>query len=403
MRAHEESAIKSSRLAAAYTRKRQSAAAGERGKPFTQMLPAWLTWSEETKRHETIPQRAAVVQRIFVMADQGLGQHAVAQRLNADGVPTFGGRGKQRKADAWHRSYINKILTNSAVVGTFTPHQKRTDTQGKRKRVPLDPVDNYFPAIIERDLFERVASRVWAIAPRGRHVTAEPKSIFAGLLKCAHCGGTVTRMSKGSDNVYLICSRANRKLGCKYQAVRYGDAERALLENATVIMQEAPRGQEATEIEQEIANLDIVVSDLADEARELVDELIRDKSNAKRAALREKERELEEERERLRSLRAHRDTLASPYVARRLQALEHALTRKPLNIVEANKALKEAVSRIVFNPETAELTLHWHHAPEQSTDAGPFASRHFNVFDEVPGGYIYRAKRGAKAVKKVGA
>jgi hypothetical protein len=100
-----------------------------------------------------------------------------------------------------------------------------------------------------------------------------------------------------------------------------------------------------------------------------------------RAALREKERELAEARERLRSLRVRRDTLARPYVTRRLQALEQALTRKPLNVVEANKALKEAVSRIVINPETAELLLHWHHAPEQPTDAGPFHSRHYTTFD----------------------
>jgi hypothetical protein len=48
----------------------------------------------------------------------------------------------------------------------------------------------------------------------------------------------------------------------------------------------------------------------------------------------------------------------------------------------------------VINPETAELTLHWHHAPDQPTEAGPFASRHMTTFDEVPGGYVYRAKRG---------
>jgi hypothetical protein len=59
-----------------------------------------------------------------------------------------------------------------------------------------------------------------------------------------------------------------------------------------------------------------------------------------------------------------------------------ALAHKPLNVVEVNKALKEAVSRIVLNPETAELTLHWHHAPEQPTEAGPFYSRHYKGFDE---------------------
>jgi hypothetical protein len=81
-------------------------------------------------------------------------------------------------------------------------------------------------------------------------------------------------------------------------------------------------------------------------------------------------------------------------VARRLRALERALTRKPLNVVEANKALKEAVSRIVINPESTALTLHWHHAPDQPTDAGRFASRHMTTFDVVPGGYVYRPQRG---------
>jgi DNA invertase Pin-like site-specific DNA recombinase len=273
MRGHEESATKSRRVTDAYDRKRKAAAEHtENGKPFTRMLPAWLTWNEDTQRHEAILERAAVVRRIFEMAEEGLGQHAIAQRLNAGGEPTFGGRGNQRKADAWHRSYIRKLLTNSAVVGTFTPHQRRKG--GNRSRVPLDPVENYFPAIVERDLFEHVASRAQAIAPRGRNAAAEPKSIFAGLLRCAHCGGTVTRMSKGSDNVYLICSRANRRLPCKYQAVRYEDVERALVENTTVIMQEAPRGEETASIEQEITNLDTAVNAIEIETRDLAHELI---------------------------------------------------------------------------------------------------------------------------------
>jgi len=91
-----------------------------------------LTWNEDTQRYEAIRERAAVVLRIFEMAEGGLGQHAIAQRLNAEGEPTFGGRGNQRKADAWHRSYIRKLLTNSAVVGTFTPHQRRKGGSGSR-------------------------------------------------------------------------------------------------------------------------------------------------------------------------------------------------------------------------------------------------------------------------------
>jgi DNA invertase Pin-like site-specific DNA recombinase len=383
MRGHEESATKSRRLADAYDRKRKRAAEGDTTQPFTRMLPAWIEWLKDKQRYALIPERAKVIETIFRLAGDGVGQHAIAQRLNAEGVPTFGGtHGKQRKADAWHRTYIKKILANPAVVGTFTPHQKRTDAQGRRERVPLDPVENYFPAVIGRELFERVASRARATGARGRNAAIEPKSVFAGLLRCAHCGGTVTRMPKGDNNVYLICSRANRRAGCdKYQAVRYDDVERALVENVSVIMEEAPRGKETEEIDAEAGNLDAVVSVIEDEARELVQELIREKTNAKRALLREKERELEQARERLRSLRAHRDTLASPYVARRLQALEQALTHKPLKVVEANQALKETVSHIVINPETAELKLYWHHAPDAPTDAGPFHSRHYTGFD----------------------
>jgi hypothetical protein len=364
-------------------------------RPFTRMLPAWLTWNEDAKENKAIPDRATVVRRIFQMADSGLGQHAIAQRLNVEGVPTFGGLGNQRKADVWQRSYVKRVLTNSAVVGVFTPHQRRRDTQGKISRIPLDPIDNYFPAVIERELFERVASRAQATAARGRNAAAGPKSVFAGLLRCSHCGGIVTRMVKRA-NVYLICSRANRRRECKYQAVRYRDVEHALIENAKVIVEEAPRGLDTEELEAAIANLDIVVGIIGDEAQELTDELIREKSNALRARLREKEREYEEARESLRELRARRDALAKPYVARRLQALEAALAHQPLNVIEANKVLKEAASRIVINPEAGSMLIYWHHAPEQPTEAGPFHSKHNNTFDVVPGGYVHRKPKRAK-------
>jgi flagellar motility protein MotE (MotC chaperone) len=279
---------------------------------------------------------------------------------------------------------VQKLLTNSAVIGTFTPHQRRTGTNGKRQRQPLDPIEGHFPAVVDRELFERVASRARATAARGRNAAAEPASIFAGVLKCARCGGVVTRVSKGK-HVYLVCSKANRKGtkdGCKYQAVRYQDVEQALVVNAHVIIDEAPRGPETEELESEITNLDVVVDVIRDEARDLADELIREKSGVLRARLREKEAELEATQERLRTLRARRDTLARPYVQKRLAALGDALGRKPLNVAEANKALKEVVSKMVLDPEGSRLTIHWHHS-DMSTEAGPFFSRHDRTFHEV--------------------
>lgn len=265
IRGNEESATKSRRVADAYERKRKDAAAGNVTKLFTRMLPAWLQWSNGA--YAAIPERAAVIQSIFEKAGEGWGQHRIAQWLNEQDTPTWGGRGKQRKAENWHRSYVQKLLTNSAVIGVFTPHQRRSGANGKRTRQPLDPIEGYFPAVVGRELFERVASSTRATAARGRNAAAEPVSIFAGVLKCACCGGVVTRVSKG-EHVYLVCSKANRKgaSACKYQAVRYQDVEQALVVNAHAIIDDAPRGPETEELESEIANLDAAVDFIADGA-----------------------------------------------------------------------------------------------------------------------------------------
>ena len=276
----------------------------------------------------------------------------------APGLPAFNVVGLPDKAVSEARERVRSALTAS---GLALPSRRITI--------------NLVPA-------ERVASSGRAIAARGRNAALAPASIFAGVLKCAHCDGAVTRVSKG-QYVYLVCSKANRKGtgACKYEAVRYDDVELALRRNARVIIRDAPRGPQTAELESEIANLDIVVSLIADEARDIADELMLEKSGVLRARLRAKEVELDAARERLRVLLAQRDTLARPYVQRKLAALLGALRRKPFNVADVNKALKVAVSKIVLDPEGGRLAIHWHHANEPSDDV-PFFSRHSKVFDD---------------------
>jgi hypothetical protein len=380
IRANQESARKSGLLADVYERKRRDAASGQaKTKPFTRMLPAWLVWSEETSAHELVPERAEVLHSIFEKADAGWSKHRIARWLNKRQVDTWG-QGK-RKAEFWHSSYIQKLLTSQAVLGTFTPHRATKDKTGARKRKPLDPINNYWPAVIDRDLFDRVEAQAKATAARGRNAGAEPRSIFAGVIKCGRCGGAVVRVTKGK-HVYLVCSRANAKAhGCEYRAVRYASAEQALRVNARALIEEAPRGRETVEMDEEIRGWDEEVSALMDEAREVVDVVVRDKSQAAQRRLREKEAELEEARERLRELRTRRDAVAGPSVRRRLAAVQAALEQKPFNVVEANKALKQAVAKIVMFPERARLTIHWRHAEEPQEL--PFHSRHMR-WDATP-------------------
>jgi DNA invertase Pin-like site-specific DNA recombinase len=385
MRANMESRMKGDRVGKAYEGKRREAKERlKQGKPFTRMLPAWLRWNDETKLIEADTKRAEVLQSIFEKASAGWGQHRIAHWLNETGVPTFGGTGNQRRAAQWNRSYVKKLLSNRAVIGTFTPQQRIKDKSGKRKRKPLQAIEGYFPAVVDPDLFERVATRMKVTAARGRNASADPASIFAGVLKCARCGGTVTRVAKGTY-VYLVCSRAHRKGGCRYLAVAYKDVESAFRRNARRIIRDAPRGKGAEEIDAEIANLDAVIDDVTEEATRIADELVEEKSELLRQRLWEKEAALDKAKAELKALRVKRNTEVAPFVYRRLLSLSEALRQKPFSVSEVNKALKEAASKIVLDPEEGRLWVYWHHHEGEPTDGGPFYSRHLTVFDDGEG------------------
>jgi hypothetical protein len=81
----------------------------------------------------------------------------------------------------WHRTYVSKILGSASVVGIFTPHRALKDATGARKRKPLDPVVGYFPAIVDRETFDCVAS--W---------------LGAGLLQRLEAHNAVDDRAKGS-------------------------------------------------------------------------------------------------------------------------------------------------------------------------------------------------------------
>jgi DNA invertase Pin-like site-specific DNA recombinase len=361
IRAHEESAVKGARVAGAYERKRQQATiAAREGRPdlFTRMLPAWLDWDEKTGTHDVDQERAGIVREMFRRAAAGDGQHKIAQWLNAQKIPTWSRT--KRKATYWHRSYVAKILANPAVMGTFVPHRKSVDEKGKRQRKPLDPIPNHYPAIVDADTFDIVASR---FRPRGRHANQPTRSLFSGVMKCSHDGATVSRVSKG-DYVYLVCSRANAKAATHpIQAVRYDDVEKAFRRAAKGIIADAPRTTDV-DLEDQIRQCGVNIDAGEIIVEELVEELVGHKSDALRRKLQEAEAALEQERGKLRALIARRDTLGPERVERKLQALYKALTLKRFDVAEANAALRQAVRKIVMDVDTGTLAIHWHHAPD---------------------------------------
>lgn len=366
IRANEESATKGVRVAKAHAARRQKFAGQEKlSKPYTRKLPAWIRWSDETSEYELIEDRAELLRWMFEMADDGTGAYSIAAHLNDTKADTWGAGGW--KAAHWHRSYIRKCLTNKAAIGVFVPHTVRK-VEGKRskERKPQEPILHRFPAAVERELFERVNARLSTTEARGKNAKAPVRSIFAGIMKCRHCGGTVTRVNKG-QHVYLVCAAAHAKAGTckKYESVPYAEAVSTFRHFLARTLDEAPRGNSDTAaLSDRIANLQVEIDAGEDRVSELLELAISDKSRPARQALSNAEQELERARQALREALERRDTLTSTNVLKRLTAVEKALTAEPMDTEGANKALRGAARSMTMRPQEGRLDILWHHAEE---------------------------------------
>jgi DNA invertase Pin-like site-specific DNA recombinase len=365
IRANQESVRKSQLVGDAKARKKKRLAEnGIDGKPYTRVTPAWITWSDEEKNYKPIPERAAIVREMFERMDAGDGLARIARDLNQRGTPTWAQTGKRKTADHWRTSYIRKVLTSTAPIGTFTPHTTRHDEDTRARRdEPMEPIANVFPAVVDAETYRRVNRKLSTKAPRGRHAPLAPKSIVSGIAFCATCGHAVTRVSKG-DYVYLVCSRANMRAGgCAYLAVRYSIVEEALRQHAPQLVKEAPRGKSTAALDKQIEALQSNTDAAEDRVFDLADLAARERSPTASRRLAEMERQLKAYQRELRDLRATRDTLTAASVKGRLNAVERVLSTDT-DTTEINRALRDAIRRIVVDPENGMLWVRWHHSDE---------------------------------------
>jgi DNA invertase Pin-like site-specific DNA recombinase len=204
-RAHDESQTKAVRVSQAWSNKRASAGS----KKLTKVAPAWLKLADDRSTFDIIDHKAALVKQIFEYADEGRGSNQIARKLNVENVEPI------TSSNGWHESYITKILTNRAVIGEYQPHHYVAG-----KRVPSgEPIDDYYPSIIDRDQFERVqygrkVRRIRGSGRKGkRHI-----NLFSGVAKCGYCGASMIIVDKGAKpkgGIYLRCDSARRGNRCE--------------------------------------------------------------------------------------------------------------------------------------------------------------------------------------------
>lgn len=223
--AHQESADKSRKVAAAHAENRRRAR--DEGRPWTPIGPHWLRLVDGV--WQLLPDRVAIVKRIFEMRESGLGNAFIARTLNQEGVPTPTGRGR------WFNSTVADIAASRAVLGEYQPYSGHR--RGKPRQPDGPPIPDYYPAIIDAGLFHRVqAMNAERQNPQARPASKAFPNLLVGLVRCAECGGTAGYLRSTFPKApnwrsagVIRCNQVYRGLCGNRARIPYGELEADLL------------------------------------------------------------------------------------------------------------------------------------------------------------------------------
>lgn len=233
-RAHSESVMKSVRVGQAWANKRQTIGL----RPYTRKRPLWIGYDEGQKIFKLIADRANVVRQIFQRYLDGYGTAAITCWLNTRKVKVWG------RAKYWRNSYVKKILGNIATFGSIQPHTK----SGKEKREAVgEPIEDYYPPVITKQTFDRAQLARSKRYRRAGRPSRNNGNLFPTICKCGFCGSSMHYVTKNSSKgeVYLVCSRARYRGGCRYISFPYKVFENSFLRHVRKIpFTEFGRGKE---------------------------------------------------------------------------------------------------------------------------------------------------------------
>jgi DNA invertase Pin-like site-specific DNA recombinase len=214
-RAHEESAMKSRRLGAVWSKKKDQA---REGQLMSVRIPTWLKIVDG--KCEVIPEKADAVKQAFELMASGFGVGATLRRLNLAGVNAPSGR-------PWASTSLKRLIETQAVIGNYQPHTTKGGV-----RVPVgDIIKGYYPAIVDEDLYWNVRHK-HKINEGNNGVRKEIVSnLFSGLAVCAVCGSPLRFYNKGPvrGGQYLACRSRVEGRGCDLPYMHYDQIERVVL------------------------------------------------------------------------------------------------------------------------------------------------------------------------------
>jgi len=241
-RARGESARRSKMLKSA--RQSEVDMAREDGRPLTTNCPNWLVVVGDTgkgkrcqmkRSFKVKPKAKKTLRLIFKWYLDGLTVGAIEKKLNGRRDVWVPQRFETQKTVGWRKSYITKLLGYQTLTGHFQPHTGR----GNKRKPNGEPIEGYFPQIIEDDLWHAVQAKRAKTPknPGGR--TGKNSNLFTHLIKCGYCEGPMRIENKGNGpkgGKRYACSNDVTGIGCKRvgphkHAIRHSEVEDLVLHN----------------------------------------------------------------------------------------------------------------------------------------------------------------------------
>ena len=187
------------------------------------------------------PDTKWIIERIFELALHGAGAAKITRILMEEKVSTpawvnfqrngtfahvFEGA-EESKRYQWTIAQVKSILKDENYIGNSV-HNRQSTVSFKNKKVVRKPesewfrVENTHEAIITKEVFLQVQEQ---IAGRRRVCKNGQTQIFAGLIKCADCGWTLSYADNRQNKTpygYYHCGKNGQGLGqCSMHYIRY--------------------------------------------------------------------------------------------------------------------------------------------------------------------------------------
>ena len=162
---------------------------------------------DDRTRLMVAPEQAAVVRRIFALAEAGTPIIRICEQLNAEGIPA------PRSVRQWARSTVAYLLAHQAYIGRAVAYRTAEARQdGKRRRVPRPEAEwvalpeGVIPPLIAPATFAAVRAQLARNQAQAARRSLDPQAYLlrAGYAICGVCGKTLVATGAGqrSGRVY---------------------------------------------------------------------------------------------------------------------------------------------------------------------------------------------------------